>query len=168
MTSKNLIASAQRGNDRAQTALYEKYYGDVYRYCAYRVGSLHYAEDLAQDTFLRFFRYNGDTQLKNVKAYILKIASNVRTSHLSTHANTVELGDSIPDTYDDMTDDQVAVRRAISALPDEYREVIILYYYNNLRTPNIAQMQNVPVSTVKTRLARAREKLKTLLIKEGF
>ena len=168
MTSKNLIASAQRGNDRAQTALYEKYYGDVYRYCAYRVGSLHYAEDLAQDTFLRFFRYNGDTQLKNVKAYILKIASNVCTSHLSTHPNTVELGDSIPDTYDDMTDDQVAVRRAISALPDEYREVIILYYYNNMNTSKIAQMQNIPVSTVKTRLSRAREKLKTLLIKEGF
>ena len=168
MTSKNLIASARRGDDRAQAALYEKYYGDVYRYCAYRVGSLHYAEDLAQDTFLRFFRYNGDTQLKNTKAYILKIASNVCTAYLAGHSNTVELGDSIPATYDDMTDDQMAVRRAISALPDEYREVIILYYYNNLRTSKIAQMMNIPVSTVKTRLARAREKLKTLLIKEGF
>lgn len=168
MAFNNLLVSAQRGDSGAQAALYEKYYGDVYRYCAYRVGSLHYAEDLAQDTFLRFFRYNGDTQLKNAKAYILKIASNVCTSHLSTHLSTVELGDSIPDTYDDMTDDQAAVRRAISALPDEYREVIILYYYNNLRTSKIAQMQNVPVATVKTRLARAREKLKTLLIKEGF
>lgn len=168
MTSKNLIASAQRGDDRAQAALYEKYYADVYRYCAYRVGSLHYAEDLTQDTFLRFFRYHGDTQLKNIKAYILKIASNVCTSHLSHHQSTVELGESTAAIYDDVTDDQMAVRRAISALPDEYREVIILYYYNNLRTSKIAQMQSVPVSTVKTRLSRAREKLKTLLIKEGF
>ncbi|MBQ9079700.1 MAG: RNA polymerase sigma factor [Clostridia bacterium] len=167
MTDKRMVVRARDGDSKTREALYKKYYGDVYRYCVYRVGSLYDAEDLTQDAFLRFYRYS-DADIKNVKAYILKIASNVCSDHLAGRRDSIELDESIPADAEPLNDSQQEVRRAIAALTDEQRQVVILYYYNGLRLARIAEILDVPLSTVKTRLSRARLKLKQLLIQAGF
>ena len=166
MTAKKLIEQGMGGDSDARAAIYQKYYGDVYRYCLYRVGSLYDAEDLAQDTFLRLYRYS-DIRINNLKAYILKVASNACNDYFRSHSPDAELDESIP-AHMEVDEDRQTVRRAIAALPDDAREVIILYYYNDLKLTRIAKMLSLPLSTVKSRLARGRMKLKQILIQEGF
>lgn len=166
MTAKGLIAKGIAGDSDARAAVYQKYYGDVYRYCVYRTVSLYDAEDAAQETFLRLYRYS-DIQIKNPKAYILKVASNVCSYYFRHHSSTCELDESIP-AHMEVDEDQQAVRRAIAALPDDAREIIILYYYNDLKLSHIAEILSLPLSTVKSRLVRGRLKLKQILIQEGF
>ena len=165
MTDKSLIARAASGDDRIREIIYEKYYHHVYRYCVYRTGSLHDAEDLAQETFLRLYRYT-DLQHKNTKAYVLKVACNVCNSYFAGRGADQPLDESIPAGME-VDEEQQAVRRAVAALPDDMRQVIILYYYNDLKLSHIAEILSVPLSTVKTRLRRGRQKLKQILIQEG-
>ncbi len=166
MTAKNIIQKGIAGDRDARAAIYEKYYGDVYRYCVYRTGSLYDGEDMAQETFLRLYKYS-DIQLTNPKAYILKVASNVCSDHLRSRPSDSELDERIPaDAEPD--EDRLAVRRAIASLPDDAREVIILYYYNGLKLIHISKLLSLPLSTVKSRLVRGRLKLKQILIQEGF
>lgn len=166
MKDTSLVARAADGDDRIREIIYEKYYDHVYRYCVYRTGSLHDAQDLAQETFLRLYRYT-DLQHKNTKAYVLKVASNVCNNYFGTRPADAPLDDSIPAGME-IDETQQAVRRAIAALPDEARQVVILYYYNNLKLTHIAEILAIPLSTVKTRLRRGRQKLKQILIQEGF
>lgn len=166
MTAKSLIAKSIAGDSDARAAIYQRYYGDVYRYCVYRTGSLYDGEDMAQETFLRLYRYS-DVQISNPKAYVLRIASNVCTDYFRARGNTCELDESIPADAE-VTEDSETVRRAIAALPDDAREIIILHYYNGLKLTHIAKMLSLPLSTVKSRLVRGRLKLKQILIQEGF
>ena len=53
--------------------------------------------------------------------------------------------------------------KEILSLPLKYKEVIILYYYKDFSTPEIAKILNIPESTVRTRMKRARELLKEKL-----
>ena len=166
MTDKNAIARADGEDDRIRAMIYDKYYDHVYRYCVYRTGSLYDAQDLTQETFLRLYRY-ADLQQKNTKAYVLKVAANLCNDHLSGRTDNAPLDDSIPAGVEiDQT--QQAVRRAVAALPDEIRQVIILHYFNGLRLARIAEILSIPLSTAKTRLRRGRQKLKQILIQEGF
>lgn len=61
---------------------------------------------------------------------------------------------------------QSAVGEAVLALPIKYREIIILYYYEELHTADIASLLQQPESTIRTRLRRAREKLRPVLSSE--
>ena len=166
MKGTGMITRAAGGDDRIRKIIYEKYYDHVYRYCVYRTGSLYDAQDLAQETFLRLYRYT-DLEQKNTKAYVLKVASNLCNDHLSGRTDNAPLDDSIPAGVE-IDDTQQSVRRAVAALPDETRQVIILHYFNGLRLSRIAEIMSIPLSTVKTRLRRGRQKLKQILIQEGF
>ncbi|MDD7675932.1 MAG: sigma-70 family RNA polymerase sigma factor [Eubacteriales bacterium] len=170
MTEKNTVALAREGNIDARELLYRKYYGDVYRYCVYRCGDIHTGEDLTQEVFLRFFRYTAEPRaFDNAKAYIIKIACHVCTDYMASHTPVSPLADDFTDRATErLTEGQMAVRRAIAALGDDQRQVIILYYYNNIRINRIAEILETPCSTVKSRLRRGRERLKQILIQEGF
>lgn len=60
------------------------------------------------------------------------------------------------------------ITKAVLKLPVKYREVLLLYYYEDLQVSEVAEFLQVPVSTVKTRLQRGREKLKQLLPKQQW
>ena len=60
-------------------------------------------------------------------------------------------------------EDIMAVREALTKLSEDYREVIELFYFNQLTIPEIAQMLQRPAGTVKSQLSRARDRLKELL-----
>ena len=73
---------------------------------------------------------------------------------------TVDFSDVPHKALEDILD----VRAALKKLSDEYREVIELYYFNDLKVSEIAQMLQRKESTVKVQLMRGREKLKELLL----
>ena len=170
MTQKTKVALAREGDVNAREAIYRKYYGDVYRYCVYRCGDIHLGEDLAQETFLRLYRYKDISESDvSVKAYIMKVACNVCNSHASSYVPTAPLDRTArSDDVPLLTPEQESVRYAIASLSEDQRQVIVLYYFNSLRLAEIARILELPLPTVKSRMRRGREQLKKILIQEGF
>lgn len=171
LSADRLIKRIKNGDRRASEELTQLVYNDVLRFCAYRAKNLRDAEDLAQETFLRLFRYISSYEEKNkFKAYIFRLASNVCNDFYSDGFEAEVLNENMPDTSDDLSsrDTSIIVHRAVSCLPPSQREAVILFYFNGLRIKEIAAVQGVPSATVRTRLNRGRNKLKDILTKEGF
>ena len=77
MEERQWIKAIQRGDKRYLSDIAEKYYDDIFRFCAYQTGSREDAYDLAQETFLRFIRYVESYRSRNLKGYLLTIAMNL-------------------------------------------------------------------------------------------
>ena len=150
-------------------------YDDILRYFIYRVGR-NDAEDLTQETFFRFLRYSSDPVNRfrtpqKCRAYLFAIASNVCRDYFAGHSSeeTDELNEelSVPDETNerDLAD---VIGTALTKLPDAQREAAVLYYYSGFKVREIAAIQNVSVTAVKSRLKMARDSLKLILGKGGF
>ena len=147
-------------------------YDDVLRYFTYRVRDRAAAEDLTQETFYRFIRYSADPAnrfrtAQKCRAYVCAIASNVCRDYYSGHTDTDELDESLPADADDRELSAV-IEDALAKLPDAQREAAVLYYYSGFKVTEIAAIQNVSVTAVKSRLKMARDSLKIILGEEGF
>lgn len=138
----------------------------LYRAALAILGDAQEAEDAVQDTFLRALRawpgFRGDCA---VETWLVRIAINVCKRQLRSPWRLLrapqESLDSLRMEGPEPPDDTLV--RAIQALPPKYREVIILYYYQEWKAWEIAQRLHVPVSTVTVRLSRARGLLKERL-----
>jgi len=150
-------------------ALYERYADDVLRVCYFYLNNRHMAEEVCQDTFVRLM--TSQTQLKSghEKAWLLKVALNrCRDLWRSGWVKRVVLGspvfELIPD--EDMRekrDEEEAMMAAVHQLSPPFREVILLFYYQNFGISEIAQILSLPEGTISSRLSRARGKLKGIL-----
>ena len=142
-------------------------YGDgILRQCLLMLGDLSQAEDAAQETFVRAWQsYGGFRAEASEKTWLTAIAANVCRNLLRSPWNRrrVDLSflESCPAGETEPPDDTVV--RAVLALPPKYRQVVVLYYYRDCSTGEIAQMLGVPQGTVSVRLKRARERLKPML-----
>ena len=146
--------------------LVNTYETTLYRAALAILGDAHEAEDAVQDTFLRALRawpgFRGDCA---VETWLVRIAINVCKRQLRSPWRLLrapqESLDSLRMEGPEPPDDTLV--RAIQALPPKYREVIILYYYQEWKAWEIAQRLHVPVSTVTVRLSRARGLLRERL-----
>ena len=82
MDEHQWIHAIQKGDKRYLEDIAEKYYDDIFRFCAFQTGSREAACDLAQETFLRFIRYVESYRHRNLKGYLLTIAMNVCRDYL--------------------------------------------------------------------------------------
>ena len=143
-------------------------WGDrLLRLCTLYLGDVHLAEDAVQETLLKAWRNaarfrGGGSEM----TWATRIAINVCKSYLRSpwngrRAPADELDKLFTDTGDPQVDDTLP--RAIMALSRPYREVIILYYYQELKAREIADILHVDVSTITARLSRARKQLREAL-----
>lgn len=143
-------------------------WGDrLLRLCTLYLKDVHLAEDAVQEALIKAWRnadrFRGDG---SELTWITRIAINVCKSYLRSpwkrrRAPAEELEQLFTATEDPQVDD--ALPRAILALSRPYREVIILYYYQELKAREIAEILSVDVSTVTARLSRARKMLREAL-----
>lgn len=144
-------------------------HGDsLLRLCFLYLHDMQLAEDALQNTFLAAWRawdrFRGDA---SEKTWLTRIAINSCKSMARMawfrHVDMSAALDMIPcdrSLYDQSDD---TVLKKVMALPAKYREVILLHYYQNFKTREIADVLQVPEATVSTRLKRAREKLRPQL-----
>lgn len=130
------------------------------------------AEDVVQESFLRAFKYFASFQGGNSRSWLLSIVRNTCYTWLhetQMHGLTVDLDDELssgefmqddPEACLQIKADQQMVARALEKLPLEYRELIVLRELEELSYKEIAIIAGVPLGTVMSRLARARERLK--------
>jgi RNA polymerase sigma-70 factor (ECF subfamily) len=169
---------ARRGDEGACRALVEAYERPVFALLGRMLGHRARAEtveDLAQETFLRVFRElrrfepGGSARLST---WILTIATRLAIDELrrrSRAPEVVELSDAVaaPAAKVEATAEErllgLAVARAAEALAPEHRAVFVLRAYHDLDYDEIAEVTGCEVGTVKSRLARARERLREAL-----
>ena len=133
------------------------------------------AEDVVQEAYFRAFRYFNGYHGGSGKAWLFKIVRNVCLSYFADRApegkivamdNThleVEDSEPLPSAMFERKAAIDIVRAAVEALPAEYRTVIVLREMEGLSYKEIAEVTSVPIGTVMSRLARARQSLTILL-----
>ena len=132
------------------------------------------AEDIVQDVFISFYQkqeqYRGDASLRT---YLVKMTVNRSHDYLRswTHKR-INLFEKITGKSTNYTPEQAVVEKvekqelveALFKLSVTYREVLILYYFEEMTTVEIAKLLDCPEATVRTRLQRARKQLENRLI----
>ena len=149
--------------------LYRQYATDVLRVCYFYLGDRQKAEDVCQDVFVRLLTAKPVLEPGHEKAWLLKVALNrCRDLWRSTWLRRVVLGSPAfelipaPDEFS-RREDEEQVMRAVNALPADFKEVVLLHYYQGFGIEEISEMLNVPMGTVSSRLSRARKKMEAQL-----
>lgn len=144
---------------------YEK---DLLRLCRVYLKEESLAEDAMQETFIKAYKnlhtFRGDS---SDKTWLFRIAINVcrdmqRTSWFRNISRMVSL-DSVQIQQPQKSEISHALMDEIMRLPKKYREVILLYYYEDMKQNEIAEILGVSVTTVCRRIEKARELLKDML-----
>jgi RNA polymerase sigma factor (sigma-70 family) len=143
-------------------------HGDAALRMAYSyLHSMEDAEEILQDTLVQFLKAAPILESReHEKAWFLHVAANLCRNRLKYNAvrQTDELAD---DLQAEGRSDLLFVWDAVKSLPEKYREVVHLYYYEGYQTAEIARMLEIKEATVRSNLARGREKLKSVL-KEAY
>ena len=145
---------------------YIEYRENIFHLCSLMLGDYQLAEDAMQETFYKALcKYHGFKGRSSPKTWLTRIAVNVCKDRLrrksSLEAPEAELeGAAAPD---EGIDSRLSVIDAINALPLELREVVVLYYYQELTHKEIAKLLRLTVPNVAYRLRTARSKLKNYL-----
>lgn len=148
----------------------EEQYDKIFRYCCFKLHDRQLAQDITQETFLRY--YSRNIRLDNGKelAYLYTIARNLcadafRQKPLFPLADADE--GVFPDTTEDLID-SLTLRGALEKLPREEQELLFLRYVNELPIASICKMTHLSRFAVYRRLSKAARQLKETLEKEGF
>ena len=136
------------------------------------------SEDVANEVFLDVWqnagRFKGQSQ---VSTYLLSIARNKAISQLRKRRPGSLDEEMLSQVADDEDTPEISaqklskaevLRSAIDGLPEQFRTVVDLVYYQELSLQEIAAVLDIPVDTVKTRLFRARKKIGTVLESTGI
>lgn len=173
-TDEQLLEQAANGNTAAFQTLYESYRDPIFRFAFRLLGSVEAAEDVTHDCFLSLIREprRFDSRKASLRTYLFAAARNQaakRYHGLGRETAIDELADE-PQTAERepirrLLDSELAgeVERAIADLPPLQREALVLFEYEDLSLAEIAAVVGVDSGTVKGRLFRAREKLRTRL-----
>ena len=143
-------------------ALVRRQENRLYRAALAILGSAPEAEDAVQDAFLRWWERAPDfPDAARERAWLLKVTVNGCKSRLRSpwRRRTAPL----LDTYPAAEPEEREVLEAVQALPPRDRAVVHLYYYEGYQTAEIAAMTGQREGTVRSRLSRARDKLRRLL-----
>lgn len=179
-SDRELIAAVLDGSEAAFGALVDRYKDRVFRllgrYCRDSVE----CEDLAQDVFLKVFRklhtFNHDSQFFT---WLYRITVNAATDHLS-RASSRRLR-LVEDTglfeHDDrdrenpttpLEQEELArvTRELVDQLPEKFRTILVLREFEGLSYTDIAEVLDIQLGTVESRLFRARQRFKDALIRQ--
>ncbi|WP_295582002.1 RNA polymerase sigma factor [uncultured Oscillibacter sp.] len=141
-------------------------HGDtVYRLALCRTQSVQDAEDVYQDVFLRLLAQDaGAWDGEHMKAWLIRTALNrcADLGRLRLRRPVLSL-EEVPELAAPPDDRAAALWEAVARLPEKFRTVVHLHYAEGYQTEEIGALLEIPAATVRTRLRRARLKLKELL-----
>lgn len=181
----DLVARARDGDMDAFATLVRRYETPLIHFCARMIGSVDDAQDLAQDSFIRVYRYlerlRPDAKFSTV---LFGIARNLTLNFLRDSSRRGR-GTTVSLTRDDGTEHHIAdngalpdetarlgeiertIEKALGLISAEHREVIVLREIQGMDYEAIGETINCPPGTVKSRIARAREQLRLRVIELG-
>jgi RNA polymerase sigma-70 factor, ECF subfamily len=172
----------QTEDDHAAFALLmERWREKIRQLCIRMTGNIHLGDDLAQDVFARVFEKRREFKgASKFSTWLWRIAVNrcydemrrpasrATTESLDDESGTVVLDINVADTRTprdslEAQEEAELVRRALISLPENYRAVLVLRHYENLKLREIAEVLDLPEGTVCSRIAEALSQLTRLL-----
>ena len=155
-------------NESRFTALAEKYMDMVYRIALNALGSVADAEDVTQNVMVRLYRADPDFESEeHAKRWLIRVAVNEskRFIGLPWKKREASLEEAL-NASAEIDGPRNDLLRKVTGLPLKYRMPMYLYYYEGYSVKEIAELTGSKTSTLQTRLARGREKLREVLEEE--
>jgi len=174
------------GETEAFELLVLEYQKNVYNVALRITGNPEDAADMAQEAFIKAFNsiasFKGDSRFS---VWLYRIVSNVSVDFLRSRARRPESSLSVENDEGETVELEIAdeafsperlvetkltcqsVRRGLDALPEDYRKILVLREIQGLSYEEIAEVLELEIGTVKSRIFRARKKLCAFLIKDG-
>lgn len=147
--------------------IYDQYVDKIYRFIVLKVNSEEVAQDLTSDVFTRGWQSFSlqKCDIKNIQAFLYQIARNLIVDHYREKGQaqlvSVDYAPQIVDPSIDLeekamlTSDINRVKAALASLKEEYREIVVWYYLDELKVPEIAKMLNKSEEAVRVQIHRA-------------
>ncbi|MFC4016116.1 RNA polymerase sigma factor [Nonomuraea purpurea] len=171
-----IVVERSMDNPDLFALLYDRYFKEVYRYLAARLGS-EQVEDLVADAFLIAFNSRGgfDSERGTVRSWLYGIATNVVARHRRREGRRLNALSKVPaeasaDGHEDRVTTRLAAQasrpelvRGLKGLAKGDRDVVFLLVFGELGYEEIATALDIPVGTVGSRINRARKKLRSAL-----
>lgn len=176
-----LVTAAQRGDVNAYNQLILAYQHTAYNVAYHILGNQDAAEDATQEAFLRGFQALSRFRGGSFRAWLLRITTNCSYDQLrhkqrrpstpiddlieeEEHSNLLRSDDEEPERYVERQQLGQALQRALESLPDDQRVTLILSDVEGLNYQEIAEATMVSLGTVKSRLSRARSKMREYIL----
>lgn len=167
-----VVKGPDSNREERLTRMVEQYQSSLLTMCYAYLHERELAEDAVQETFLKAYRamdsFRGES---SEKTWLTSIAINVcrnvyRSGWFSRMNRSVTPEDLSVAVWDDYDQDAAELAATIQKLPDKLKEVVLLYYYQEISMPEIAQIVGVTPSMVSKRIKKAHAKLHDVLGKE--
>jgi len=170
-----LVDDALGGNRGAFADIVDKYQDRIFNFLYHMTGERETAKDISQDTFCRaYFALNKYNKKYAFTTWLFKIASNLAIDHLRKRrreevldpkdtrfakmsADRAEARSNSPAGILEKKDRDALVSKVLYELPDKYRIVLLLRYFEYMTYREISRTAGIPAGTVMTRLHRARK-----------
>ncbi len=163
-----ILSENKENAERAFTELFNRYSSRVYAYCRRFLGDRDEAQDVFQETFIKFHQSaNKDREMTNVPGFLLTIARNLCMNVKRKEKPNVTLEEYMAGDDDSLVSDKdellELIKKALELLPDDYREAFVLREYDGLTYEEISKLTNTSLTNVKVRIHRAKLKIKDIL-----
>ena len=171
-SDSTLVEATMRGDVDSFTELCRRYYPAMVAIAHSRLDDRHLAEDAAQETFAK--AATGMARLKNRQQFAAWLAAICRNTarqmqRARAKSKLTTLNDYLPTESPDNKNERIdIVRRAVWKLRPNYREPLILRYYDNMPYERIAALLDISIQAVNGRLSRAKRKIAKHLKRNGF
>jgi len=171
----SIIQTCLNGEPEAFGVLVDKYKGGIFAYIYARVNNFQDAQEITQDAFLCAFRdLHSLKRYESFSFWLFRIASNLSKKWLRNqirHPQPESIDDVDPKAIDNSSIKSYheemmnqSVREALNTLPETYREVLMLYYFGDMDSKEIAESLGTSPTAIRMRLSRARELFKEEMI----
>jgi RNA polymerase sigma-70 factor (ECF subfamily) len=173
VAEKLLILNLKKGREEAYRQLIEEYGNRLLRTCCLILKDREEAEDIVQETFIKVFNkidsFKGKSSLYT---WIYAIALNLSRDRMRMKQDMLELkdewiGNDDVESQVETNIDRELLRKEIFEMNTLYREVLVLFYFEELSIKEISNLLNEKEGTIKSKLSRGRSILKESLLKGG-
>ncbi len=162
-----IISERGMHSERAFMEVYKRYATGINAYCTKILNDKIISEDIFQETFIKFYESVNPQINTNIAGFLVTIARNLCLNYKRNRKNKVDITEMEFLAYETQSYDSVQmlefVNTAVDLLDDEYKEALILREYNNMEYEEIAKILNITIINAKTRVCRAKKKVKDLL-----
>lgn len=162
-------------------SLFNQHHKQVYRHAFYLLKNTESAEDMTQETFIKAWQLKNELRLSTVQSWLLKCVQNLCFNELKRRKYQVYPSDQFTDIVDNLHHSESVqhvqspekvvcneetkrlVHHAIGKLPPKQRLIIVMRELEGMSYCEISEVIGIPEGTVKSKLYRARKKLRSIL-----
>ncbi|WP_058308192.1 RNA polymerase sigma factor [Gracilibacillus massiliensis] len=148
--------------------LFNTYHQQIYHFIFRYTQDENMSYDIVQDTFIKYQKYQAqfDASKSHIRTFLFRIAYQITMNKLKRQNKLQKLLPFLYETKQESSislEEKITIKAALLKLPLEQRSVIIFYYYHDFSQKEIAEILQIPLGTVKSRLHAALGKLKKIL-----